>query len=42
MLVSWHPLRWWNWCMPEDEKKRRLKSCGMMYKIGKNAFSTHQ
>ena len=20
MLVAWHPSRWWNWCMPEDEK----------------------
>ena len=21
MLVSWHPKRWWNLCMSEDEKK---------------------
>ena len=22
--ITWHPLRWWNWdwCIPEDEKKR--------------------
>ena len=20
--VAWHPKRWWNFCMPEDEKKR--------------------
>ena len=21
MLVKWHPLRWWDWGLPEDEKK---------------------
>ena len=21
MLVAWHPRRWWDWCLPEDEKK---------------------
>ena len=21
MPVAWHPRRWWDWCMPEDEKK---------------------
>ena len=21
MLVAWHPDRWWNWCVPEHEKK---------------------
>ena len=21
MSIAWHPLRWWDWCMPEDEKK---------------------
>ena len=21
MLIAWHPLRWWNFCMTEDEKK---------------------
>ena len=21
MFVAWHPGRWWNWCVPEDEKK---------------------
>ena len=26
--VAWHPLRHWNWCMPEDEKKKRQKNCG--------------
>ena len=22
MLVAWHPKRWWNFCMSEDEKKQ--------------------
>ena len=21
MPVAWHPYRWWNWCVTEDEKK---------------------
>ena len=21
MLAAWHPTRWWDLCMPEDEKK---------------------
>ena len=25
MLIAWHPSRWWDWCIPEDEKKRRKK-----------------
>ena len=25
--IAWHPLRYWNWCMSEDEKKRQ-KNCG--------------
>ena len=25
MPVAWHPDRWWNWCVPEDEKKRTRK-----------------
>ena len=24
-LIVWHPLRWWDWCMPEDEKKETEK-----------------
>ena len=20
--VSWHPSRWWDWCVPEDEKRK--------------------
>ena len=22
MPVAWHPAKWWDWCMAEDEKKR--------------------
>ena len=21
MLIAWHPKRWWNFCVSEDEKK---------------------
>ena len=21
IFAAWHPTRWWDWCMPEDEKK---------------------
>ena len=21
MPITWYPSRWWNWCVPEDEKK---------------------
>ena len=21
LLIACHPSRWWNWCVPEDEKK---------------------
>ena len=21
MPIAWHPNRWWDWCMSEDEKK---------------------
>ena len=21
MSVTWHPTRWWDWCLPKDEKK---------------------
>ena len=23
--IAWHPLRWWDWCMPEHEKKEIQK-----------------
>ena len=22
MPIVWHPLRWWDWCVPEDEKEQ--------------------
>ena len=25
MPIAWHPSRWWDWCIPEDEKKRDRK-----------------
>ena len=42
MPVAWYPTRWWDWCIPEDEKKV-IES---MYtdKAGKwlkNSFSMH-
>ena len=21
MHVAWYPTKWWDWCLPEDEKK---------------------
>ena len=26
MPITWHPSRWWDWCVPEDEKKRDGKN----------------
>ena len=23
--IAWHPSRWWDWRVPEDENKRDLK-----------------
>ena len=23
--IVWHPSRWWDWCVPEDEKKETEK-----------------
>ena len=25
MPIAWHPPRWWDWCVPEDEKKETEK-----------------
>ena len=25
MRVPWHPSRWWDWCVPEDEKRETEK-----------------
>ena len=26
MPIAWNPSRWWDWCVPEDEKKETEKS----------------
>ena len=23
--IAWHPSRWWDWCVPKDEKKETEK-----------------
>ena len=23
MPIAWYPSRWWDWCVPEDEKKEK-------------------
>ena len=28
MPIAWHPSRWWDWCVPEDEKKETEKLWG--------------
>ena len=25
MRVAWYPSRWWDWCVPENEKKETEK-----------------
>ena len=25
MPVAWHLTKWWNWSMPEDEKKKEIE-----------------
>ena len=25
MPVAWHPTRWCDWCIPEDEKKKEIE-----------------
>ena len=25
MRIAWHPSRWWDWCVPEDQKKETVK-----------------
>ena len=26
MSIAWNPSKWWNWCVPEDKKKRDGKN----------------
>ena len=28
MPVAWHQSRWWDWCVPQDEKKETEKLWG--------------
>ena len=30
MLIAWHPSRWWDWCLDEDEKKE-TENCRHKY-----------
>ena len=27
LLVAWHPIRWWDCCVPQDEKRNRILFC---------------
>ena len=29
MPIAWHPSRYWDWCMPEDEKQETEKLWGI-------------
>ena len=29
MPIARHPSRWWDWCVPENEKKRDRKIVGI-------------
>ena len=31
LRVGWHLSRWWDWCIPEDDKKRQKKYRKMMF-----------
>ena len=49
MPVAWHPTRYWDWCLREDEKKEIdpvfTDKFGKYYKLVegvKNAFSTRR
>ena len=28
MPIAWHQSRWWDWCVPQDEKKETEKLWG--------------
>ena len=28
LSIAWHPSRWWDWCVPNDEKKETEKLWG--------------
>ena len=29
--IAWHPSRWWDWCVPEDNKKETEKLWGYLF-----------
>ena len=29
--IGWHPSRWWDWCVPEDEKKETEKLWKLLF-----------
>ena len=31
MLVAWHPRRWWNFCMSEDEEEKKKENTTKFY-----------
>ena len=33
MPVAWHPSRWWDWCMSEDQKKETEKRDRKIFEI---------
>ena len=33
MPVAWHPKRWWNFCMSEDENRFLLSNAFNVYKV---------
>ena len=42
MPIAWHPSRWWDWFIPEDEKKETEKKffdhliCALSIRLSKN------
>ena len=38
ILVACHPTRWWDWCMPEDEKTEYKQFLLTKLRSSKNGF----
>ena len=42
MPIAWHPSRWWDWCIPEDERNETEKKffdhliCALSIRLSKN------
>ena len=30
MPIAWHPSRWWDWCVPEDQERETEKFFGLL------------